>query len=341
MPGGQNSASNVRIDPQADPGLVNPPGIIEPAAAFTSGIPQLWVAASGGPNWGGCVVNIAFDSPSFVTYKDIGIITQPALQGVVTAGISYVADPDTTNTLGIDLTQSAGIIPTSASHADADALRTLFLLNDAFTTTVPTNGELLSYGTVSATALYTSNLTYLRRGQNGTQDRPHAIGAFFTRFDLSETDRGTNSVLVWNLPPQYVGVPFALKLQSFNNFGNALEDISTVTAYSYTPSGAGYGGGTGAVPTTPTGFVGLPLGPSGSGFNKLLWNANPLSDIVQYYTVKRRLSGVGSYTNIAQTSSTVYYDNSAVTGTAYDYELTAHNSNGDSGAAGPATVTTN
>ncbi|HLY04281.1 MAG TPA: hypothetical protein VKR31_00890 [Rhizomicrobium sp.] len=339
MPGNQNSATNVRNDPNVDPGPVNPPGIIEPAASFTAGIPQLWVAASGGADWGGCIVNVSFDGGT--TYKDIGVITQPALQGVLTAGITYVADPDTTNTLGIDLTQSAGIMPTSATHADADALRTLALISDAFTTTVPSTGEMIAYGTAAATGLYTSDLTYLRRGVLGTVDRGHSIGAFFTRFDLSELGLPTNSALIWNLPPQYIGASLVLKLQSFNNFGNALEDISTVTAYSYTPSGGGYGGGSGSVPTTPTGFAGYARGTSGNGYNQLLWNANPLADIVQYYTVQRRVHSIGSYTTIGTTANTIFYDNSAATGIQYDYQLTAHNANGDSSAAGPVTITTN
>lgn len=337
MPGQQLSASGGGYDRMVDPGLVNPPGIFEPAAAFTAGIPQLWVAASGGANWGGCIVNISFDG---TTYKNIGTITQRALQGTLSAGIPYQADPDNTNTLSIDLTQSVGIMPTTAAHADADALRTLVLINDAFTTTVPSNGEMMAYGHVAVTGTYTSDLTYLRRGKIGTQDRTHVIGSFFTRFDLSEVSQPLNSVLVWDLPAQYVGAALWLKLQSFNVFGNALEDISTVTAYQYTPSGAGYGGGTGAVPTTPTGLAGYALGSAGNGYNKLLWNTNPLSDIVQYYSVLRRFHSGGVYTTLGTTASTVYYDNGAVTGIAYDYELTAHNANGDSAASGPVTVTT-
>ena len=52
MPGGQNSAGSGGYDRMVDPGSVNPPGVIEPAASFTNGIPQLWVAASGGARRG-------------------------------------------------------------------------------------------------------------------------------------------------------------------------------------------------------------------------------------------------------------------------------------------------
>jgi hypothetical protein len=148
-------------------------------------------------------------------------------------------------------------------------------------------------------------------------------------------------VIAYTLPAQYIGAVLYLKLQSFNVFGNALQDISTVTEYTYTPTGTGYGGGGGGVPTAPTGLVGYAKGQTGFGWNIVQWTSNPASDHVQYYTVLRRLHGVGTYSAIGTSTSTQFDDNTAVTGSEYDYELTATNAAGTSPAAGPVSVITN
>src|SRR5437016_10112613 len=179
MPG-QLSCSGGGYDPNVDPGNVNPPAIFEPATTL-SGKAEVWMAASGGADWGGALVSVSFDG---VNYDYVGTITAPAYQGVLTATLPNHADPDNTHTLAIDLTQSAGILPTSAGHADADAFRTLAWLCPAFTAVAPANGELITYGAVSATGTYTSDLTYLRRGLYGTAAASHASGDFFARIDL-------------------------------------------------------------------------------------------------------------------------------------------------------------
>ena len=188
---GQLSASGGKFDPNVDPGPVNPPAIFEPSTALTSGTPQIWIAALGGANWGGAVISISFDGANF---SNIGTITAPAWQGALTASLPNHGDPDATDTLSIDLAESAGILPTSATHADADAFRTLVWLCPAFATAAPANGELIAYGAVSATGTYTSNLTYLRRGLYGTATAAHAGGDFFTRIDLGEVNAPPNSI---------------------------------------------------------------------------------------------------------------------------------------------------
>jgi hypothetical protein len=332
----QVSASGGSFDPNVDPGHVNPPAIFEPSTALTNGDPQVWVSASGGADWGGALVSISFDGTNF---SAIGYITAPAYQGTLTATLASHADPDTTDTLAIDLTESAGVLPTTAAYADADAFRTLVWLCPAFSSVAPANGELVAYGAVAATGTYTSNLTYLRRGLYGTTPAAHASGDFFNRIDLGSVDAPPNSVLTYDLPAQYIGATLYLKFQSFNVFGNALEDISTVTEYSYTPSGSGYGGGSGGVPTTPTGLSGAARGPTGAGYNVLSWNPNPSGDNVQYYSVLRNTAG--PYSVIGTTTTPGYTDNSASSGITYHYEVTAHNAAGDSSPDGPVTVATN
>jgi hypothetical protein len=104
MPGGQNSASGGGFDRHVDPGDVNPPAIFEPSTSLTvSGSPEVWVAASGGADWGGCIVSISFDG---TTYSQIGIISARATQGVLAATLANHADPDGVDTLAIDLTET-------------------------------------------------------------------------------------------------------------------------------------------------------------------------------------------------------------------------------------------
>ena len=77
------------------PGPVNTPVIFEPASDLAMSVPQVWIAASGGANWGGCSVHLSVDG---ITYARIGQIATPARLGVLTAAIGAVADPDTTST---------------------------------------------------------------------------------------------------------------------------------------------------------------------------------------------------------------------------------------------------
>jgi hypothetical protein len=210
---------------------VNPPAIFEPSAAQTGGVAQVWVGASGGANWGGANVYISFDG---TTYSDIGTVLGGLLQGTLITSLPSSADPDTTDTLYVDLTESVGILPATASHADADALRTLVLVDS----------EVMAYGAVAQGALnsYSFDLTYLRRGQYGTAVAAHAAGAMFTRLD-------PNFIFKYDLPEAYVGQTLYFKFVSFNNFGNAGQDIADVAVYTYTSVGTAF---TIGAPGTPT-----------------------------------------------------------------------------------------
>jgi hypothetical protein len=59
----------------------------------------------------------------------------------------------------------------------------------------------------------------------------HSNGAPFTRLD--------NAIFQYNLPAAFIGDPLFLKFQSFNIFGQSVEDLSECAVYTYTPSGAG------------------------------------------------------------------------------------------------------
>lgn len=328
---GFSSVASTIPDQFAAAPSVNTPAVIEPSSAFTGGIAEIIVAASGPAGWGGCVVNISFDASN---YTPIGTISNEAPQGLLTANLASHADPDTTDTLSVDLTESLTTPLTSITHADADALRTLALICAPPTvvgpnTVLASNGELISFGTVAATGTYTANLTYLRRGQYGTAPASHSTNDLFSVIDVLGSSRTS---VAFALPKQYIGQPIYLKLQSFNQFGpgTSTQDLSLCTQYKYTPTGVGFGSGANGVPATPTG---LTAAAGGSGQVVLNWNANPATDNVTSYQVYRAAgsgAAFGSALLVATVNALTFTNSGLSVGGAYTYFLIAANAAGSS-----------
>ena len=186
----------------------------------SNGGSQVWIAASpanGDPTWGGCQVWLSFDN---VTYGQIGTITSRANQGVLTAALATPAggNPDTTNTLAVDLSMSGGALPTG-SDADAQAGRTLCYVD----------GESVAYGLATPTTGDAYNLTYLYRGLYGSTGTSHSSGTEFVLLD--------DNIFKYNLPSGYAGQPLYFKFASFNAWGGGVQDLASLTAITYTPSG--------------------------------------------------------------------------------------------------------
>jgi len=326
-------------DQLVDPGSVNTPAIVEPPSSFTGGAPKIIIAASGGASWGGCTVNLSFDGTD---YSQVGVISAPARQGVLTSALAAYAgaDPDTAHTLAVDCTESLGA-PTPVTNADAQALRSLSLIAAQPTLTggayvMPTGGELLAFGAVAATGTYAANLTYLERGQYGTAAGAHNIGDQFTLLNVAGTDATS---IAFALPAQYVGQTIYLKLASFNIFGLAQQDLSTCAEYQYTPTGAGFGGAAGGVPTQPTGLAATP----GATQVALSWNANPGTDNVTLYTLYRAAGSGASFASAAAVWSGLALaaiDTSVSPSTSYSYFLIATNIIGSSVSTSGVSATT-
>ena len=202
-----------------DPGNVNPPAVLEPPSSVTAGQSQIWIGASGGEFWGGATVYASIDD---VTYAPLGQIDAATPQGVLLTTLPATADPDTSDTLAVNLIESLNVLSASVTDADADAGRTLALIDN----------ELIGYGAVTPNGFnsYSSNLTYLRRGFYNTALASHASGAPFSAIV-------PGNMLKVTLPAAYVGVTVYLKLVSFNIFGQGVQDISTVTRYEFVPVG--------------------------------------------------------------------------------------------------------
>lgn len=214
----QGGGSGLTINSTTAPGSTNAPVIFEPPSGLTGGQNEAWIVASGGTDWGGCEVWVSLDGSS---YGKVGTIYAGGRQGSLTATLPSGSDPDTTDTLSVDLTESQGTL-NSGTQADADSYITLCYCD----------GELISYETATATSpQYNYNLTYLRRGAYGTAIGSHASGTQFARLD--------GSVFQYRFPENLAPQTFYVKLPAFNLFGNELEDLSSVAQYSFSTTGVG------------------------------------------------------------------------------------------------------
>lgn len=177
------------------------------------------VAGIADPDWGGAFVWLSTDN---ATYGSIGTVNAPARQGVLTAALAAPSgsNPDIANTLSVTLIESGGAL-SSGTASDAQNGVTLCLVGN----------ELLAYQTATLTGPNAYNLTYLYRGLYGTAPAAYSSGAPFARVD--------GAIFQYDLPSAFVGVLLYMKFQSFNIFGQAVEDLSECAVYTYTPTGAG------------------------------------------------------------------------------------------------------
>jgi hypothetical protein len=215
----RQDALGIASDFNVSPGDANPPAIINPPLSLTNGANEVWIMASGGPQWGGAVVWASFDGD---TYQTVGTITAPGRYGVTTSDFPVSSDPDTTQTLGVSLVESGAAL-TAGTDADADNQVTLCAVGT----------EIIAYSSAVLTGASTYNLgTYIRRGLEGTTIADQPAGSLFMRLDGSQ-------VAIPYTQGQ-IGKTVYVKLQSFNLYGGAYEDLDLCTAYEFIaePNGA-------------------------------------------------------------------------------------------------------
>ncbi len=173
-----------------------------------------------GPNWGGCDIWISQDD---VTFRYAGTLIGGTAMGTLTANFASGSDPDTANTLSVDLTSSrGGLLP--GTQADADQGNTLCLVD----------GELVTYEQSTLTAQWKYDLGkhatapgYLRRGFYGTPVAGHAAGAKFAR--LRE-----GSYFTVGYDSADIGQTIYVKLLSFNQHGGGKQTLDQVASHSHT-----------------------------------------------------------------------------------------------------------
>lgn len=221
---------------------VNTPLIFEaPLDLAKNKAVEIWFGASpvgaGGANWGGARVWLSLDDAG---YGRIGTITAPLRQGVLAANLpAYAAsNPDLLSTLAADMSMSGGVL-SSVSTDDAAAEVTLSLVGD----------ELLAFQNAQLTAADRYNLTSLYRGLHDTAAGLHNAGAAFAKLD--------GALFKYAVPSTLIGKDVWVKFQSFNEFGNGLQDLADCVAYPFTISGPTSAAPTGLTAIGSNGFIDL------------------------------------------------------------------------------------
>lgn len=192
-----------------EPGDVNAPNIFEPPLDLTSGKNQIWVAVSGGINWGGCNVWISLDN---TTYEMVGTIYGSARYGTLVSAI----DADDTE-IQVQLNTPSQMFSGTAGDAEVDA--TLCRVGD----------EYINYieATLNGSGLYTlSNVIRGRFDDAG----PHNAGESFIRID--------RAIFNYDYYENMIGKQIYLKFTSFNGLQQKEQTLDEVTAYSHTVTGS-------------------------------------------------------------------------------------------------------
>lgn len=217
-----------------EPGNVNAPAIFEPPLELTDGKNQIWVAASGGINWGGCNVWASLDN---TTYEMIGTIYGSARYGTLVSAI----DADDTS-MQVQLNTSSQIFGGTLEDAEVDA--TLCKVGD----------EYINYidATLDGSGRYT--LSGMLRGRFDDAG-PHNAGESFVRIDRAIFSHDYNENMV--------GKQIYLKFTSFNGLEQKEQTLDEVTAYSHTITGS-----------RPSGVKGLSLQSAFEGTSfKVQWQS--------------------------------------------------------------------
>ena len=174
---------------------------------------QIWLSVTNlDPNYGGSQLWISYDNTTF-TY--IGKTTGNPEAGVTTATLASTgSNPDTSNTLSVNLSLSASYLFT-VTQTDCDIFNSLCLVGNEF----------LSYRDVTVTGTYTENHSYLHRGLYSSTQGSTA-GARFVRCDTR--------IFEYTFNPALIGSTVYFKAVAFNGVGGGLQDISALPSTAFT-----------------------------------------------------------------------------------------------------------
>lgn len=208
---------SVNIDTNVSPGSVNEPVIFEPPDALTNTGFEVWMGISGqAKEWGGCDIWVSEDGDS---YKRISRVSGNCRQGVLTdqlpAGDNSL---DLLHAISVDLSACRGKLM-SGTQQDAHQLHTLCWVD----------GELIAYQSATLTGPNRYNLTYLVRGNHGTEKKAHQAGSKLLRLDDALFEYPFNAGMI--------GKTLYLKFVSFNYFGGGMQSLGEVEEYQYTITG--------------------------------------------------------------------------------------------------------
>lgn len=252
--------------------------IFEPPFALASGSGlEVWVGATGAIDstiWGGCNVWVSYDG---TTYRLLTTINNPARVGHLTAATSLSA-----TSLALHLDGKGGQLQ-SASASDAAALYSLLYVGGA-------TPEFMAYEGATLTGDNAYTLGGLVRGAYGSVQSAHAANDQILRVDDAVARSG-------GLDPSLVGSTIHFKLQSFNIWGSGTQDISGLSAYAYTITGA-QATGAGVSGLTATAITGSDV------LAQLAWNASPWAD---HYIIDQSGDGI-TWKRTGETKATTWAD---------------------------------
>ncbi|BAE50585.1 phage tail protein [Paramagnetospirillum magneticum] len=224
-----------------DPGDVTDVVMFDAPTELAGGL-EIWLAACGGPNWGGAQVSNSADD---VTFARAGLVTGRARIGRLVASLPAVDGLDTTSILELDLSISGGMLD-AGSQADFDALATLCWVD----------GELIAYRDCTLVGPNRYQLSHLRRGLYNTPVTAHAAAASFVRLDQA----------IYRQPyaKADIGSTVYVKLTSFNTYEGALQTLDEVSSHAHVILG----------PPRPPIPAGVSAQQAGNVVN-FAWTANP------------------------------------------------------------------
>lgn len=191
-----------------------------------------------GASYAGCVVYLSTDGG--VSYNNVGTINGNATMGVTVGDWPAANDPDTTNNLAVDLTESQGQL-NSYQVQDEDNFNYPCYVSGG-NALIPY--ELMTYALATLTATYKYTLTavghHLRRSVFGAPAPgtgvDHPGGSDFAFLGNPGTQTATG-IFKLNLDPRWIGTTLYFKFIGFNSNGGGMAALADVTAYTYTPTG--------------------------------------------------------------------------------------------------------
>jgi hypothetical protein len=240
----QGTATTQEPHPQpinTEPASVNAPVIFQPPVRLSNGQSEIWfVVSDSDANYGGCVVYVSTDGGA--SYKTLGAIHGNAATGVTVATWPAAADPDSTNDLMLDLSESLGTLASYVTTDEDNFVYPCYVAGGAGS--IPY--ELMSYAVAQLTSAYhytlkaTGSGNYLRRSVYGAPTAgagvSHASGSRFAFVDPSG-----NGILKVSLNPSWIGKTLKFKFPAFNQYGGGLQSLTGLPVYDYTPYDLGGG----------------------------------------------------------------------------------------------------
>lgn len=204
-------------DQTGSAGDVNAPVIFAAPRELSSDGYEIWCGiSSSSTQFGGCEVHVSLDGGA--SYEKIGVQDGSSRMGVLTDNLPADSQSlDTTHTLKINVAQSNAIL-NAVDQVSVDTLGTLSRVGNEF----------LAYRDVTLTAVNQYDLAYLRRGLYGTSQGAITSDTFV---------RCDDSLFKFPYNPLYAGRTIKIKFPSFNVYGDALQDLSTLPAYDFTIPG--------------------------------------------------------------------------------------------------------